>query len=697
MAALVVPAARAVATEYVYSPNNSAADRWWSGVDWSPGTPAGGPGTTLTFVGANGTVLASGLANTNTNNVSGAFALNLLNLQGTGPAVGGSAASVTIASTDPSTGLTFVRNGTTGPVVNLNANVGTLANGLTYTVSSPIALGADTTFAGSGTAAFNFAGVLSGPGRLIKTGSSAVAVLGTNTFSGGVALNGGTLQVGASGIRPNGPLGTGTLTLNGGKLFSTDSQGTSLYNPLVLAGDVLIGRSNPAGINFSGGINFTGPVTLTGTRTLTIDGWASISGNVVETGGSFGIIKRGPGNLNLSGRNSWTGATVIEEGAICFQGVTADLPGGTGASVAVNAGATVFGVPSVGLSSLLSRIVPSSEGTLAGADASFENLDFTNYPKLHFGATRSMQFWGTIKPAGGVYRLGAGGAPVEFMNANILTGARALEVGVGSTSAVVLSAANDFTGPTTVGSGGTLWIRKADSVAKSSGVTVAAGGTVELTDNVRVIGKTLTINGGGSAVSFGALSMVNPFSPGTEWAGPVILGSSGATIGIASLGTSLKTLTVSGVIDDRPSGGADADANVFDLVIRVAPDSTSRGSVVLSGANTYHGNTVVATGELKVDGGSDRLPAGTTVVLGRQPTDSASFNLNGQDQRVAGLARLGRADATMVTNTKGGSTSRFTLDTDTDQTFDGMLTNASGGGGTLAIARSGAARLRSLA
>ncbi len=139
---------------------NTSTDIWSAGTDWDA-TPVSAATTELTFVGANGTVLASGLANTNTNGSATPFSLNILDLQGTGPTSGG--ASVTINSS--SAPLNFVVNGTTNPVVNLAALAG--ASGLTYNVGSNLTFANNVVFQGAGTATFNFSGNLRRPVQLL--------------------------------------------------------------------------------------------------------------------------------------------------------------------------------------------------------------------------------------------------------------------------------------------------------------------------------------------------------------------------------------------------------------------------------------------------------------------------------------------------------------------------------------------------
>ncbi len=226
---------------YTYTPANTSTDVWTAGTDWSL-VPVGGSATELTFIGSNTTVLANSLTNVNTDNISGFFSLNILDLQGTGPASG--AATITIASTSPSTGLNFVTNptGSVAPVVNLNALTGTA--GLTYNVSAPITLAANTTFQGNGTATFKFSGGISGGFAIVKNGSSTLTLSGSNSYTAGTTINAGTLA-----IANDSALGTGTLTINdGGKLANNDTAANTITNVIALSGST-------NGITFTGSQN----------------------------------------------------------------------------------------------------------------------------------------------------------------------------------------------------------------------------------------------------------------------------------------------------------------------------------------------------------------------------------------------------------------------------------------------------------
>ncbi len=178
------------AAVYTYSPANSTTDLWSAGADWSA-APVSGTATELTFVDATGsTAVASSLANTNTDDISGLFQLNILDLGGAGPASG--AAIININSNSPTTGLQFISNGAAAPVVNLSAIAGTA--GLTYNINAPLTLASNLTFQGAGTATFNVTGGVSGTGGITKSGTSSVTLSGTAvTYSGATIVTGGTL------------------------------------------------------------------------------------------------------------------------------------------------------------------------------------------------------------------------------------------------------------------------------------------------------------------------------------------------------------------------------------------------------------------------------------------------------------------------------------------------------------------------
>ena len=87
----------AIAAVYTYTPGNSDTDLWAAGTNWNA-IPVDSPTAELTFVGDNATVLPDGLTNTSTDNISGRLSLNILDLQGTGPASGAATINTTLTS-----------------------------------------------------------------------------------------------------------------------------------------------------------------------------------------------------------------------------------------------------------------------------------------------------------------------------------------------------------------------------------------------------------------------------------------------------------------------------------------------------------------------------------------------------------------------------------------------------------------------
>ena len=188
---LVAMPPNAKAATYTYTPTNSATETWASGANWSA-APASASDTILTFMGVNSKVLPNSTANFNNNDVANPFNLNVLNLQGTGPASG--AGNITIGGT----ALRFVNNGSNNPVMNLNALKG--VGGLTYTNSAPITLATNITVTGDGTAGFVLGGSISGSGAITKYGASTLQLNGdsSSTFSGPINLRGGQLTLNGS-------------------------------------------------------------------------------------------------------------------------------------------------------------------------------------------------------------------------------------------------------------------------------------------------------------------------------------------------------------------------------------------------------------------------------------------------------------------------------------------------------------------
>ncbi|WP_170850358.1 MULTISPECIES: autotransporter domain-containing protein [unclassified Beijerinckia] len=134
-----------------------------------------------------------------------------------------------------------------------------------------------------------------GSWSLVKNGAGTLNLTGDNAYSGGTTVNEGMLR-----LRSARSPGTGTVTLNGGSIGSTNDTvaGTSFANALNLASSGVIDvAKNP--ITWSGVISGPGQLRQTGPGVLTLTGANTFSGGVSVTEGV--LLVQNDGNLGAPG------------------------------------------------------------------------------------------------------------------------------------------------------------------------------------------------------------------------------------------------------------------------------------------------------------------------------------------------------------------------------------------------------------
>jgi autotransporter-associated beta strand protein len=156
--------------------------------------------------------------------------------------------------------------------------------------------------------------------------AGTVTIASTADMSGvnAVSLYGGTLKVVGDNL-----LGSGTLTLAGGKISSDGTTARTIANPVSVKTDTTLGNA----VN-NGKLIFSGTTTLLATKTLTLASDAQFDGNI---SGAFGITKAGTGTLTLNGAKTYNGTTTISAGTVAAVGTNA-----LGVGTIVNAGTLVF-------------------------------------------------------------------------------------------------------------------------------------------------------------------------------------------------------------------------------------------------------------------------------------------------------------------------------------------------------------------
>lgn len=154
----------------------------------------------------------------------------------------GTSANTTLSSGLASLAVSRILFNSGAPAFTLGGNAlilgGDIVNNSTaaQTLSLPLVLSRDIAV-NTNTGAVPLSGVVSGPFALSKTGTGTLNLTAANTFSGGYATGAGDTYIsgagaGAAGAPTSGALGTGVVTLAGGRLLYGGAT-TSLYNNLV--------------------------------------------------------------------------------------------------------------------------------------------------------------------------------------------------------------------------------------------------------------------------------------------------------------------------------------------------------------------------------------------------------------------------------------------------------------------------------
>jgi len=267
--------------------------------------------TQLTLAGTNvGAVTGSSVTlkagTLNLNNVAALFNNSVqLVLEG-GVLNNTSGAAKVLSSNNP---LTLNGDFSYGTVAGTALNDLSLGNGA---VTLGTAAGTSRTITTNGGGVFTIAGAISNgttATSIIKSGSGILKMDSPGTYTGGFTLQAGALHL-QSSLAP----GTGPMTINGGAVVAR-SAARNIPNPVTVGGDFTIG-----GTAIANAMNFSGTMNLTGNRTITlidaVNGTDSTISGVISGGG---LTKAGPGQMVLSGANTFTGPMVVSDGTLLLQ------------------------------------------------------------------------------------------------------------------------------------------------------------------------------------------------------------------------------------------------------------------------------------------------------------------------------------------------------------------------------------------
>ncbi len=507
--------------------------------------------------------------------------------------------------------------------------------------------GGNTLYIGNNTAGANVSVTLtanSGTTVLYKTASGDSALRGCDAYGNVLTINtGAVVQLGANDqIRASTTdVSTGIIAVYGGT-FDINSK-TETINGLQIGATDGSTAGNIISTGGAGTLTVTGSATTTGSsRIFAMNG--AVSANLAGAGG--GLLKTTSGTVTLSGSNTYTGATVVNAGALSFANRYA-LYGGTtanwtAAKLDVKSGATLLlalGGTTGFTSSDLDTLV--GLGTASGGLESGANLGLNT-------ANGDFTYASSI--------------------ANPYSGANVLNLRKLGANKLTLSGSSTYTGVTTVEEG-TLQVNSNQALGSAGAGTQVSKGASLILNNVNyTAAEALSISGTGS----GNGALVN--SGSSSFAGQITatsdatINAGGGTLtltgGLVKNGTVL-TLTGGGVINVENTGISGASAN-SDLVV----DNVTAN---MDTANSYNGPTYIRNGGIVNANVTNALPTAngrSAVVMDDSGTGSSALNL-GASQSVASLTGAATSKVAMGGNTLTVGASSGTTN------FAGVLSNGS--------------------
>ena len=485
---------------------------------------------------------------------------------------------------------------------------------------------------------------ITGSTGIVKNGTALVSINNSNSFTGGIIVNAGTLALNAAntftggvainytGISGNdkgvvrlgvagalgttnavsfGAGGTGRLQLNG---YNATIVG--LTTDAVTPGSVIVENSN---------------ATLGADSTLTVNlasGTNTYAGVLQDGGaGKLGLTKAGNGTLILTGSNSLTGGNAVTGGTLQIGsgGTSGELTGDTAIS--------------------------------ASTSLVFNRSDSTTYTGGTSGA-------GSLTTQGGGTTILTGNA-AHTGGTSIASGS-ILQIGIGA-------ATGALSGTGTITNNGTLAYNRDNTASSTIQAIIASTGALAVNSGTLILTGANTFSGSNTIASGATLQI-----------------GSGGTIG--TLGT-VASVTDNGTLTFNRSDAISIATNVTGSG---ALTMAGAGSLTLTGTNSYSGGTNVQSGTL-VLGSASAIPTNTAVTVGSSG-NSGTLDLNGRGLSVSSLSTAGTAANQTITN-NSTTTAILTYNSAGLSTFggnvaDGAPTKKIGvtitGGGTLQLNKTNA-------
>jgi autotransporter-associated beta strand protein len=535
-------------------------------------------------------------------------------------------------------------------------------------------------FGNLSTSSASYGGIISGTAFMSFQGTGTQTLSGMNTYTGSTAIQKGTLSINSISNVNGGASSLGSVTsVTGGTIHigGTTTTGTLLYTGTGHSTDRVVNLNGSTGgatldASGSGALVFTSAfsATVAGAKTLTLTGSNTstnrVGGAIVNSSsGATSLRKSGTGKWILSGANTYTGATTIDNGQLIINGTN------TASAVTVNNTGTLGGSGSVGAVTVASggTIDPgNSPGTLKvqssiwndGGNYNWQLYDATGAAGTGYDtitSTGSLDLSGLI--SGGfninLWTISSpsstSGSAINFTNTTPyewilgtfsggITGfdANKININTGATNGAG-GFANTFTGGSfrisTNGSGQLLlnyqgaaadspvWIGGSGNLSTigttNGSAMVFTGATGNVTNNQVSSLASMTFSNGAGAITFsgnavtnGSGGIVNNSSATQTVSLPLTLGTN-QTFDAAS-----GNLAISGNVTNNGNtltlaGASNTDIN-GNITGAGGVTKTGAGTVTLNAAQTFTGKTTVSQGTLALGAGASL--ASTNINLG---------------------------------------------------------------------------------
>jgi fibronectin-binding autotransporter adhesin len=362
--------------------------------------------------------------------------------------------------------------------------------------------------------------------------------------------------------------------------------------------------------------------------------------NGAISGSGIVLSLPGTGTYQLTGTNTYSGGTTVPGGATLAIGNNSALGTGTltisSTPTALSKISSIGGARSINNAVTLSRsltIVGSNDLTFTGKTSLWlatSTISASNSANTTFGAIDLS----SSATAGYLYINNTGNITINGIIANGGT-ATSGSLTYAGTGVLTLSAANTFTGATSV-TAGTLQVNTDGALGTTdAGTTVSSGAALKLNGVSYATAEGLTLNGtgvsgGGALVNSGTSTYAGQITAATN----ASINAGGGTLnlsgGFVKDGTVL-TLTGGGTINVSNTGISGSSAN-SDLVV----DGTT---VNLNVSSTYNGPTYVRNGGTFNANAANALPTANgrgAVTLDDSGTGSSTLGL-GASQSAASL------------------------------------------------------------